>query len=944
MMGIKLQNYQLMNVDKKGEMDMRHGFKGNRWYKCDFHLHTPASECFDEPNITPEDFINKVKSKGLECIAITDHNTASWIDKIREVANKESITVFPGVEITCSDSKVHLLILFDTKIDIVYIEDFIRDIGIKREEFGKKTAHSNKSVIEVAIKAKEVGAIVIPAHVDCFSGLSEVSYATQVEFLNLDNINALQMVNKDLIIKDVNTINSDEFYNLLNEEYGKISKEDVSKYINCAKIIKEKNKGILTFSDNPSKQGSSKHGLWGIGKEYSFIKMGENPTLEGLRQAFLFPQIRIKNCFEIDSKEELLPEMWISKVIIKDTELCPESPLEVDFNPHLTTIIGGRGTGKSTIIRFLTGILKEELINGKDEVSHELKRFYSINNGDVGVLRKTTEVIIEIIKNNNKYRIIAKNFENDGKNEKSIEKYNTTKEVYETIEDISINDMFSVDIYNQKQIYNLSRNPNSLREKIDSLIENINEPKLRIKKYMSEYKAKYAFIKQLEVEVSMKKKISLEINDLKEKIDLYRESGINEILKKYEIFNIQKKVVNDYIKGIDENIESISKFYGDFNLKIGNIEKIDENFRCEIEKITNSYNKDFFACKNEIQKITDRLKNIKNKFIEDINESNWYKEYEIVSNEYTKTLESLSENGIDVKIINELLEKQKNKQEEIDRLSKIEIVLKDEYSELEKLRINYVKAREEIFNLRKNEVQGLLSDTNIKVQFKKFRDYNNFIDEFRKIIQRANKFDLDINKIADNCFDGNIQENIKSLVKDIIKIKDSKENNNNFSKKFNSVLKDLNDEQIATLNLFLPEDDIQIQYKANMSSTYKSLTNASAGQKTSAMLTFILSDGITPLILDQPEDDLDNHLIYDLVVERLRVCKDKRQIIVVTHNANIPVNGDSELVVTMNSESKDVEIFTSGTIEEKLVKEEICNVMEGGEKAFRMRANRYSLS
>lgn len=922
---------------------MKKYFKGNRWYKCDFHLHTPASECFDEKNITPEDFINRVKSKGLECIAITDHNTASWIDKIRDVAINESITVFPGVEITCSDSKVHLLILFDNEIETVYIEDFIRDIGIKREDFGKKTAHSNMSVIEVAIKAKMAGAIVIPAHVDSFSGISEVNYNTQIQFLSLDNINAVQMVNRDLITKDINDIQSDEIYTLLKMKYNKISKEDVNKYIKCVKNIKEKNKGILTFSDNPSEDDTSKHGLWGIGKEYSFIKMGEKPTLEGLRQAFLFPQIRIKNCFEIESKEELLPELWINKVVIKDTELCPESPLEVDFNPHLTTIIGGRGSGKSTIIRFLTGILKEELINDKNEVSHELKKFYSINNGEIGVLRKTTEVIIEIIKNNNKYRIIANNFENDGKSEKRIEKYNITKDEYECVEDIGINDIFSVDIYNQKQIYNLSRNPNALREKIDSLIENINEPKLKIEKCMSEYKTKYAFIKQLEVEVGMKKKLNLEINDLKEKIDLYRESGINEILEKYEKFNIQKRIVNDYIKGIDGNIESINKFHGTFDLKTSNVEKIDENFRSEIKEIIESSTNNFSICKNEIKEITNKLKDIRNKFISDIKGSNWYKEYGVVSNEYTRGLESLNEKGIDVKIINSLLEKQKNKQEEIERLKLIEEDLKSEYIELDNLRNDYVKARDEIFNLRKKEIEALLVDTNIKVQFKKFRDHNNFREEFRKIIQRPNKFDSDIDKVVEICFNGNIQENIKSLVKDIIKVKELKENSDKFSKKFNNVLKELNNEQIATLNLFLPEDDIQIQYKANTSSKYKSLTNASAGQKTSAMLTFILSDGINPLILDQPEDDLDNHLIYDLVVERLRVCKDRRQIIVVTHNANIPVNGDSELVITMNSESKDVEIFTSGTIEENLVKEEICNVMEGGEKAFRMRANRYSL-
>ena len=147
-------------------------FKGNRWYKCDFHLHTPASECFMNKDVTPEQFIEKVKEEGLECIAVTDHNAISWIDKIRDCGRKEGVVVFPGVEITCSDSKVHLLILFDINTKVSDIEFFLRQSGIEPSEFGKNSAHSNESIIKIVELASKSGAIVIPAHVDCYSGLS----------------------------------------------------------------------------------------------------------------------------------------------------------------------------------------------------------------------------------------------------------------------------------------------------------------------------------------------------------------------------------------------------------------------------------------------------------------------------------------------------------------------------------------------------------------------------------------------------------------------------------------------------------------------------------------------------------------------------------------------------------------------------------------------------
>ena len=119
------------------------------------------------------------------------------------------------------------------------------------------------------------------------------------------------------------------------------------------------------------------------------------------------------------------------------------------------------------------------------------------------------------------------------------------------------------------------------------------------------------------------------------------------------------------------------------------------------------------------------------------------------------------------------------------------------------------------------------------------------------------------------------------------------------------------------------------------------MSTASAGQKTTAILTFILSYGSIPLILDQPEDDLDNRLVYDLIVDRLRQAKENRQIIVVTHNANIPVNSDAEYIISMDSESKVVKIAYEGTIEQITIKKEICDVMEGGEIAFEMSSKRY---
>ena len=117
---------------------------------------------------------------------------------------------------------------------------------------------------------------------------------------------------------------------------------------------------LLTFSDNPDETNAAKHGLFGIGTRYSWIKMDCTPSLEGLRQAFMMPE-RTVHFFENKLCPYSEPNLWIRKVTVQNTVLTKNGELfEVEFNPQLTTIIGGRGSGKSSILRFLRGVFGKD--------------------------------------------------------------------------------------------------------------------------------------------------------------------------------------------------------------------------------------------------------------------------------------------------------------------------------------------------------------------------------------------------------------------------------------------------------------------------------------------------------------------------------------------------------------------------------------------------------
>ena len=134
----------------------------------------------------------------------------------------------------------------------------------------------------------------------------------------------------------------------------------------------------------------------------------------------------------------------------------------------------------------------------------------------------------------------------------------------------------------------------------------------------------------------------------------------------------------------------------------------------------------------------------------------------------------------------------------------------------------------------------------------------------------------------------NIEQNLASIKDKVRKIALGQYDVEGLAdRRFETHIGRLPPEAIDRLDLWFPEDSLNVQYSTTGDGrNFRSIREGSPGQKTAALLAFLLSYGEEPLILDQPEDDLDNHLIYNLIVTQLRDVKRHRQVIVVTHNAN----------------------------------------------------------
>ena len=165
-----------------------------------------------------------------------------------------------------------------------------------------------------------------------------------------------------------------------------------------------------------------------------------------------------------------------------------------------------------------------------------------------------------------------------------------------------------------------------------------------------------------------------------------------------------------------------------------------------------------------------------------------------------------------------------------------------------------------------------------------------------------------------------------------------------FGEHFNSYLSrefSQKPEMLDRLLAWFPDDGLRVEYSRDGDGkNFRPINQASAGQRSAAMLAFLLAHSKEPLIMDQPEDDLDNYLIYDLVVRQIRENKHRRQIILVTHNPNIVVNGDAEMLHVLGFNKGQCTVERSGSLQKRVMREKICHIMEGGREAFERRYRR----
>ena len=688
---------------------------GLRWYKCDFHLHTMASKCYVDKQIdTLQEWINTAKQKGLECIAVTDHNDYRSIDEAMKIGKENNLIVFPGVELSCDSSKIHILVLFDIDCDGNTVQEFLSQLKIFRADLGDSSHTADGDIFHACEIAKSMNALVIPAHVDEYSGLSDISYDNISKLLDRKYIDGVQVVN-DEIWENYGNEPLHIISEKLTEKYGKtITDEQAKAWISVYQQVKNSGFPLLSFSDNPYSEKSSKHGMWGIGTSYTYLKMSQTPNLESVRQALISNDMRVEKNAESNHMIGESPDMIIREVVLSNSILNENAKIDVSFNSQLNTIIGGRGSGKSSIIRTIAGGMNSFSGENLNIISQEQMEFYKENgktkssNIKKGIFTKNSVVEILVERLGDLYKIEVSHIKNMQNQTRKLYKY--INDNWQLVEDENFIDLFKAQIFTQKQIYELATDSNSLMAIIDGDISGMSNCVSEREAALNNLIGKALEISNCRRSIAKKSKLETELADIEDQISKFKQSGISDIIKEKQLYDDQQKVISSYVENKNNKIEEIETFIKQVNLTY---DLIDDS---EINEILDDDLKDFNSDIESIYKILHDIVKKSDKIVEKINATNWnHRKIENGEN-YLQAVKNLQDNGLDTGRLDELIDKRKDKKQELEIIRNKEQeleALEQEYNEKEKI---YKEKNADIYNLRSQFIQEVIgNDKSVKI-------------------------------------------------------------------------------------------------------------------------------------------------------------------------------------------------------------------------------------
>jgi AAA domain, putative AbiEii toxin, Type IV TA system len=863
----------------------------SRFHLADLQVHTPADPDHEYgaewgPDPDPafaEALVGRFREAGVDVIAVTDHNRLDWYPVVRAAGERAGVAVFPGLEISVNGC--HLLAIWEaTPRGHALGQRFLAGLWPPGESPFDPGGHprvvSRGQVAEVARWAVEHQALVLAPHCTApKSGLFGPGVCR----------------------------NSDEV-----ARSGLVAGFDVHGSPAADVLV------------NPRRQFGDARPAWfisgdtrrweGIGERAAYLKMGERPTLEGLRQAFWVAETRIR------LPERLRPRWGHVRDVRFVDDPRPTWPrlthvrveggfhdgLVLDLAPGLNAVIGGKGTGKSTLIEIVRYVLDAGRPVDKDAVGNrkhnfranaEASVFAADEHGDEYEVRRSGDGGAPLLLRDGQEMGLA------------------------------VHRRVGARVFGQRELQTLADRPDMLREFVAGVTreawEEVTAPEREL---LQEVEEQDRTLAALEEDLDRMGDEEQELQDVRDKLRLAEASGAPRWVQESQTLNRVNRTVAAMVGWplrVGEAAAELETLLpapaaADDTPVPEGLALVLADLEATVRRVAGELREGVAGAAAGLAEPAAR----------------WEAEHERRRREIEGQLATAG-----ISDPRQLRRLQLRAGELEERLTELP-ARRERWAETAEARRDALRRLGQVRRRKSRQVEAAARTLSarlgarVRLAVRPLADRSLLLEALEGALQGQGVRSDQLHRLASEA---------PSALGDAIRQGPAAVAALGCSAATAAKMAALPAPAIRRVEEADTPDRVVVEIDLGSpgAEAWASIDEVSPGQRAMALLALALASGTEPLVIDQPEDDLDNRYIYDEVVRVLsRVCEG-RQVIVATHNANIPVLGDAELVLALDADADRSRVLARGGLEEAEVANHARQILEGGDQAFLARHRRY---
>ena len=860
---------------------------GAEWVRVDFHLHTRADREFEysgDENYFNSHYVDALEVAGVRLGVITNHNKFDFEEfkSLRATGRKRKIGLLPGVELSVSDGAngIHTLIVFSDAW-LENGEDHINPfltIAFEGKTAAQYMHQNGRSTLSLLDTIKKLEGY----HKDFFLVFAHVEQSSGL-WAELDG-------------GRITDLGENEFFRQRTLGFQKVRTHDgAGTGTPCRQLVQQ----WLRNWYPAEVEGSDPKAINEIGKgEPSYLKLGEL-SFEAVKFALFDHKHRVLRELPKPRQAVLLRRVSFNGGALDG--------LAVPFSPSLNCLVGPRGNGKSAVIECLRHAL------GFHEESDERYKSGLVER----MLSPAGKVVVDAVDEFGREVRIER--------ERSGQPAVFLDGIYRDVLPGSI--LKDILYFGQKDLS--TRSESFDQSFLDKLLNDRIDPQLQEQAALIEGVRDAA--RQLKETLEATDKIAAlqtEKNVLDTQLQIFADKGVDKKLEDMTLFDGDRLAIVSWqqaLKDLEINLKE-SADWGDAALPVLRSKRCElitaelDTARLKSEQAKSSTHTALGDLREAIRSVDEALDKLAPLQAE-------------IKQEVAQLQKTLNEPQLDL----EMFRKKKARLDQLVKMlaagaqrAKTEQVARDLLGAAVQKLHDFWRER---FSDREDEVRRLEGELPKEIRVKtEFKGKSSAFSEFLRTKFRGSGLQAASYQAIEDAFrDG------RDLYQGRVELE--KYLNENAAVKVRSVLL----EHLADFLCFRVPDESVILYQQDSNGAHKPLGEYSLGQRATVILHILMHLKRHPVIvIDQPEDDLDNETLYSHFIKQLVNRKDLTQFVFATHNPNIPVLGDAEQVIVCR---KDGEVFSfdHGSIDDKEIQQRIVTVMEGGEDAFRRRKEIYQL-